>query len=104
MAWPGGKCTRVRSIACTGQLLPAAIRRTKDVHRPTFPNIPDRVGVRENYPASSRRRRPRQRSPGLKRRVKRAGHSAGRNIAMIKIRLLGLKVFCPKKRRRTFYG
>ena len=45
MAWPGGKCTRVRSIACTGPLLPAAIRRTKDVHRPSFPIIPDRAGV-----------------------------------------------------------
>ena len=45
MAWSGGKCTQVRSIACTGPLLPPAIRRTKDVHRPTFPNIPDRQGV-----------------------------------------------------------
>ena len=26
MAWPGRKCTRVRSIACTGPLVPAAIR------------------------------------------------------------------------------
>ena len=57
MAWSGGKCTRVRSIACTGPLLPAAIRRTKDVHRSTFPNIPDRAGVLELYPDSSRRRR-----------------------------------------------
>ena len=83
MARPGRKCTRVRSIACTGPLLPAAIRRTKDVHRPTFPNIPDREGVLENYPASSRGLRLRQRPPGPKRRVKRTVQSASRHITIL---------------------
>ena len=49
MKWrgSGGKCTRVRVVACTGPLLPAVVCRAKDVHRPTFP---DREGVLGNYP------------------------------------------------------
>ena len=83
MAWSGGKCSRVRSIASTGPLLPAVVWRTKDAHSPSFPIIPDREGVLENYPASSRRQRPRRRSSGLKRGVNRAVRSARRRIAFL---------------------
>ena len=83
MAWSGGKCSRVRSIASTGPLLPAVVWRTKDAHSPSFPIIPDREGVLENYPDSLRRRCLRQQSPGLKRRVKRAARSARRHIAIL---------------------
>ena len=50
MAWSGGKCSRVRSIANTGPLLPAVVWRSKDAHSPSFPIIPDRAGVLENIP------------------------------------------------------
>ena len=83
MAWFGGKCSRVRSIASTGPLLPAVVWRTKDAHSPSFPIILDREGVLGNYPASSRRQRPRRRSPGLKRGVNRAVRSARRRIAFL---------------------
>ena len=74
--YPGPFCCMHRCAAARCRLT------AKDVHRPTFPNGPDRADALENYPASSRRRHLRQRSPGLKRRVKQAAQSARRHMAI----------------------
>ena len=71
MKWPGPGANVPGSV-----LLHAQVR--------CCPNVPERAGVLASYPESLRRPHTRRtRSPGLKRRVKRAVRSAKRHIAVL---------------------